>query len=103
MTLQLERYPTDVLRFPPARLCAPKPLHVSCHTTLLFSDSGKDHRMALEYVVFPVLPIVQVHLIINCVLVLLTLIVVGLRLLARFDAKTKLWWDDYLILLALPQ
>lgn len=59
--------------------------------------------MALEYVEFPVLPIVKAHLIINCILVLLTLAVVVLRIVARFDSGIKLWWDDYLILLAVPQ
>ncbi|KAL2146434.1 hypothetical protein VTI28DRAFT_3903 [Corynascus sepedonium] len=56
-----------------------------------------------EYVEFPVLPIVKAHLIINCVLCFLTVAVVGLRLVARFVTGAGLWWDDYLILFALPQ
>ena len=56
-----------------------------------------------EYLEFPVLPIVKVHLIINCVLAALTVLVVGLRLVARFMSGAGLWWDDYVILLALPQ
>ena len=56
-----------------------------------------------EYVVFPVLPIVKVHLIINCVLAFLTVSVVALRLVARFLSGAGLWWDDYLIMFALPQ
>jgi hypothetical protein len=56
-----------------------------------------------EYVVFPVLPIVKVHLIINCVLAFLTVCVVGLRLVARFMSGAGLWWDDYLIMFAMPQ
>lgn len=56
-----------------------------------------------EYVVFPVLPIVKVHLIINCVLAFLTVTVVALRIVARFMSGAGLWWDDYLILFALPQ
>jgi hypothetical protein len=56
-----------------------------------------------DYVVFPVLPIVKVHLIINCVLAFLMVSVVGLRLVARFMSGAGLWWDDYLILFAVPQ
>lgn len=56
-----------------------------------------------EYVEFPVLPIVKVHLIINSVLALLTVVVVGLRLASRFISGAGLWWDDYLIIFALPQ
>jgi hypothetical protein len=56
-----------------------------------------------DYVVFPLLPIVKTHLIINCVLVFLTLLVVCLRLVSRFVSGAKLWWDDYLILFAAPQ
>ncbi len=55
------------------------------------------------YVPFPVLPIVKIHLIINCVLALLTVITVGLRLVARYLSGAGLWWDDYLVLFALPQ
>lgn len=56
-----------------------------------------------EYVYFPMLPVVEAHLIINCVLAFFVLLVVGLRLVARFISGAKLWWDDYLILAALPQ
>ncbi|KAL2179364.1 uncharacterized protein P884DRAFT_195038 [Thermothelomyces heterothallicus CBS 202.75] len=56
-----------------------------------------------EYTEFPMLPIVKVHLVINCVLCFLTVSVVGLRLVARFMSGAGLWWDDYLILFALPQ
>jgi len=56
-----------------------------------------------DYVEFEPLPIVKVHLIINCVLALLTILVVGLRLIARFMTGAGLWWDDYLIMLAVPQ
>jgi len=59
--------------------------------------------MSLEYLELPVLPIVEAHLIVNCILVFLTLVTVGLRLLARFESGAKLWWDDYLIILAVPQ
>ncbi|GAB1317360.1 hypothetical protein MFIFM68171_07570 [Madurella fahalii] len=57
----------------------------------------------LEYVEFPVLPIVKIHLVINCIIALLTTAIVGLRLVARFLTGAGLWWDDYLILFALPQ
>jgi hypothetical protein len=57
----------------------------------------------LDYVEFPVLPIVKVHLIINSVLAFLTVLVVALRLAARFISGAGLWWDDYLIIFALPQ
>ncbi|KAL2133232.1 hypothetical protein VTI74DRAFT_2697 [Chaetomium olivicolor] len=56
-----------------------------------------------EFVEFPVLPIVKAHLIVNCILGLLAVVVVAMRLVARFMSGAKLWWDDYLILFALPQ
>jgi hypothetical protein len=56
-----------------------------------------------QYIEFPTLPIVKAHLIINSVLALLTVAVVALRLVARFLSGAGLWWDDYLILFALPQ
>ncbi|KAB5571717.1 hypothetical protein GE09DRAFT_1053967 [Coniochaeta sp. 2T2.1] len=59
--------------------------------------------MVFYDVSLPVLRIVKVHLIINSVLVLLTLLVVGLRMLCRFESEARLWWDDYHILLAVPQ
>lgn len=57
----------------------------------------------IEYVEFPVLPIVKAHLVINCVVTLLALVAVGLRLFCRFLSGAGLWWDDYIILLAVPQ
>lgn len=59
--------------------------------------------MALHVVTFPVLPIVKTHLIINCVVVLLTLTVVGLRIASRIISGAWLGWDDWLILLSVPQ
>jgi hypothetical protein len=56
-----------------------------------------------DFVEFPVLPIVKVHLIINCALAFLTVSVVVLRLVSRFTSGAGLWWDDYLIMFALPQ
>lgn len=56
-----------------------------------------------DYVEFPVLPIVKAHLIVNSVLAFFTVLVVALRLAARFMSGAGLWWDDYLILFALPQ
>lgn len=59
--------------------------------------------MALPVVVFTIRPIVKIHLIINCVLVFLTLVVVILRILSRFVTSAALGWDDYLILTAMPE
>lgn len=49
----------------------------------------------------PTLGIVKAHLIINCILAFITIVVLGLRLYARHRAGAKLWWDDYLILAAM--
>lgn len=57
----------------------------------------------IDYIPFPMFDIVRIHLIINSVLAFLTVCVVGLRLVARLTSGAKLWWDDYLILFALPQ
>ncbi|KAK1639321.1 hypothetical protein BDP81DRAFT_312793 [Colletotrichum phormii] len=59
--------------------------------------------MALHAVSFPTLPIVKAHLLVNCVLVFFAVIVVALRFFACFSSGAKLWWDDLLILLAVPQ
>ncbi|KAL7796479.1 hypothetical protein V8C37DRAFT_346297 [Trichoderma ceciliae] len=59
--------------------------------------------MALQTVTFPTEPVVKIHLIINCVLVFIAIFIVGLRLFTRFLSGAKLWWDDYLILLSMPQ
>ncbi|KAL7894809.1 hypothetical protein HDV63DRAFT_138897 [Trichoderma sp. SZMC 28014] len=59
--------------------------------------------MALQAITFPILTIVRNHLIANCVFVFIALIVVGLRLFARFLSGAKLWWDDYLIFFSVPQ
>lgn len=59
--------------------------------------------MALETVTIPVLPIVRNHLIINCVIVLLTLVVVSLRIASRIVSGAWLGRDDWLILLSVPQ
>lgn len=57
----------------------------------------------MDWVKFPVLRLVERQLIANCILVLLTLITVALRIWSRFLSSVKLWWDDYLVLFALPQ
>lgn len=59
--------------------------------------------MALQELTLPVKPIVRTHFIVNCVLVGITLAVVALRMVARFITSVWLGWDDYLILLAVPQ
>jgi hypothetical protein len=53
-------------------------------------------------VTFPVRPLVSTHLIINCVLLLITLVVVALRIVSRTVTRSLLGWDDYLILMAVP-
>ncbi|KAI6779409.1 integral membrane [Emericellopsis cladophorae] len=58
--------------------------------------------MALHAVDFPVKPIVKIHMIINCVLVVITVFVVVLRVLARLSTSAQLGWDDYLIILSTP-
>ncbi|KAK3374546.1 hypothetical protein B0H63DRAFT_418684 [Podospora didyma] len=58
---------------------------------------------AFKFKEFPVLPIVSAHLIINCIITFLAVTAVGLRVLTRYQSGAKLWWDDYLILLAVPQ
>ncbi|KAH6607375.1 integral membrane [Trichoderma cornu-damae] len=59
--------------------------------------------MVLQAVTFPVDPVVRIHLIINIVLVSIAIFIVGLRLFARFSSGAKLWWDDYLIIISMPQ
>ena len=58
---------------------------------------------AFPFKEFPVLPIVSAHLIINCLVTFLAVATVGLRVLTRHNSGAKLWWDDYLIMLAVPQ
>jgi len=57
----------------------------------------------MDWVKFPVLPLVERQLIANCILVFLTLITAALRIWSRILSGAKLWWDDYLVLFALPQ
>ncbi|KAK3313020.1 hypothetical protein B0H66DRAFT_384076 [Apodospora peruviana] len=57
----------------------------------------------MGWITFASPPLVERHLIVNCVLVFLTLAVVALRIWSRFLSGAKLWWDDYLILFAVPQ
>ncbi|KAL7947702.1 hypothetical protein V8C42DRAFT_342722 [Trichoderma barbatum] len=59
--------------------------------------------MALQTVIFPTDPVVKIHLTINSVLVFIAIFTVGLRLFARFATGAKLWWDDFLIVLSVPQ
>lgn len=56
---------------------------------------------AVIYDVVPTLPLVKAHLIVDCVLVFLTWVAVGLRVTARKISGVGLGWDDYLILAAL--
>ncbi|KAL2022202.1 hypothetical protein VTK56DRAFT_5812 [Thermocarpiscus australiensis] len=59
--------------------------------------------MDVEYVVFPTLGVVKAHLVINCVLAFLAYAVVGLRIASRVLTGAKLGWDDFFVLLAVPQ
>lgn len=67
-----------------------------------YGGARKYETMALQVVTFPVMPIVRTHLIVNCVITFLALVVVALRLVSRFITNAKLWWDDYFVLMAVP-
>lgn len=56
-----------------------------------------------SYTPLPLTTTVEVHLIINIVLVAVTVLVVALRVLSRILARSRLGADDYLTVLALPQ
>ncbi|KAL2287688.1 hypothetical protein FJTKL_05058 [Diaporthe vaccinii] len=56
-----------------------------------------------SYTPLPLTATVEAHLIINIVLVAVTVLVVGLRVLSRSLARSRLGADDYLTALALPQ
>ncbi|KAJ2898827.1 hypothetical protein MKZ38_003647 [Zalerion maritima] len=49
----------------------------------------------------PTLGIVKAHLVINCVLVFFAVLVVAARIWARHRSGAELWWDDYLVIIAL--
>lgn len=57
----------------------------------------------VSYNPVPVPAVVEAHLIINIVVLLATMTVVGLRIVSRNVAGSKLGWDDYLTLLSVPQ
>lgn len=57
----------------------------------------------MDFTYLPPLPAVQNRLIGNTILSALTILVVALRFLARLLTGSKLGWDDYLILAAVPQ
>ncbi|KUI64460.1 hypothetical protein VM1G_00653 [Cytospora mali] len=57
----------------------------------------------LSYTPLPVPPQVKAHLIVNTIVLFITVLVVGLRIVSRSVAGSKLGWDDYLTLLAVPQ
>lgn len=57
----------------------------------------------VSYNPVPVPAVVKAHLIVNIVVLLLTMSVVGLRIVSRNVAGSKLGWDDYLALLSVPQ
>lgn len=57
----------------------------------------------MEHTSFPPLPAIECRLIGNAILTGVTLLVVTLRIVARMVTGSKLGWDDYLILAAVPQ
>lgn len=57
----------------------------------------------IPYTNMAMLPEAKVYLIANSVLVFVTLLVVALRVVSRVLAGSKLGWDDYFTLLAVPQ
>lgn len=59
--------------------------------------------MSFDYTPVPMLPLVQSRLVGNSFLVAMTLLVVALRILTRLLTGSRLGWDDYLILAAVPQ
>ncbi|KAI8170235.1 hypothetical protein K4K49_000179 [Colletotrichum sp. SAR 10_70] len=65
-----------------------------------FNDHG---RRMIPYTNMAMLPEAKVYLIANSVLVFVTLLVVALRVVSRVLAGSKLGWDDYFTLLAVPQ
>lgn len=56
-----------------------------------------------SYTPLPLTTEVEAHLIINIILVATTVLVVGLRVLSRILARSRLGADDYLTILAVPQ
>lgn len=56
-----------------------------------------------SYTPLPFTTTAEAHLIVNIILVAVTVVVVGLRVLSRILARSKLGVDDYLTILALPQ
>lgn len=59
--------------------------------------------MAVTYTPLSIPPAVEGRLIGNSILVTITVLVVALRFVARLVTGSKLGWDDYLILAAVPQ
>ncbi|KAI1074908.1 hypothetical protein F5B20DRAFT_418294 [Whalleya microplaca] len=69
--------------------------HLDPVYTLIFKMS--------PYVTYPTLPYVRAQLIGACVVAGLALVLVGLRIFSRLYTKVKLWWDDWLALISVPQ
>ncbi|KAJ4391148.1 hypothetical protein N0V93_004764 [Gnomoniopsis smithogilvyi] len=59
--------------------------------------------MAVNYTPLPIPSEVASRLVGNSILIFITVLVVALRFVARLVTGSKLGWDDYLILAALPQ
>lgn len=59
--------------------------------------------MAVDYTPLPIPSGVGSRLVGNSILIFITALVVALRCVARLVTGSKLGWDDYLILAAIPQ
>lgn len=59
--------------------------------------------MASGFTPFPLLLAIKCQLVGNTILVAITVLVVALRVVTRLVTGSKLGWDDYLILAAVPQ
>lgn len=57
----------------------------------------------MQYTPFPIQAHVLTGLVISSIVVFFNLLIVGLRFTARLVAGSRLGWDDYLMLAALPQ
>lgn len=55
------------------------------------------------YTAMAIVPEAKAYLIANSVVALITVVVVALRVVSRILAGSKLGWDDYFTLLAVPQ
>lgn len=57
----------------------------------------------MQYTKMPIVPQASAYLIANSVVAFVTVLVVALRVVSRVLAGSRLGWDDYFTLLAVPQ